>query len=59
VAAWFVTQLDAEHVRMWVATAGGVPVGYVSVLAEAWEGHLFCHARAWWEVDQDSRRLAE
>jgi hypothetical protein len=32
VAAWFVTQLDAENVRMWVATAGGAPIGYVSVL---------------------------
>jgi GNAT superfamily N-acetyltransferase len=52
VAAWFVTQLDAERVRMWVATARGEPVGYVSVLVEAWEGHLFCHARAWWEIDQ-------
>jgi ribosomal protein S18 acetylase RimI-like enzyme len=52
VAAWFVTQLDADKVRMWVATAGGLPIGYVSVLVETWEGHLFCHARSWWEVDQ-------
>jgi ribosomal protein S18 acetylase RimI-like enzyme len=52
VAAWFLTQLDDDHVRMWVATAGGASVGYVSVLVKAREGHLFCHARAWWEVDQ-------
>jgi ribosomal protein S18 acetylase RimI-like enzyme len=52
VAAWFLTQLDAESVRMWVATAAGAPIGYVSVLVTAWEEHLFCHARAWWEVDQ-------
>jgi ribosomal protein S18 acetylase RimI-like enzyme len=52
VAAWFTSQLDSDGVRMWVATDGEVVVGYVAVLTESWDEHLFCNARAWREVDQ-------
>jgi ribosomal protein S18 acetylase RimI-like enzyme len=52
VAAWFITQLSSDGVRMWVATVQDDVVGYVAVLTESWNEHLFCHARAWREVDQ-------
>jgi ribosomal protein S18 acetylase RimI-like enzyme len=52
VAAWFATQLERDDMRTWVATVHDVVVGYVAVLTESWDGHLFCHARAWREVDQ-------
>jgi ribosomal protein S18 acetylase RimI-like enzyme len=52
VAAWFITQLDSGNVRMWVATVREDVVGYVAVLLESWDEHLFCRARAWREVDQ-------
>ncbi len=51
VSAWFAACLEADQ-RVWVATASGGLVGYVSVLPQAREEHVFCRARTWWEVDQ-------
>jgi ribosomal protein S18 acetylase RimI-like enzyme len=52
VAAWFAAELDATRVRIWVAATADDIVGYVSVLVETREEHLFCYLRPWWEVDQ-------
>jgi ribosomal protein S18 acetylase RimI-like enzyme len=52
VVARFTSQLGSGDVRFWVATVQGVVVGYVAVLTESWDAHLFCRARAWREVDQ-------
>lgn len=52
VAAWFAAGFDSGSLRAWVAFAGAELVGYVTVLAQQRDEHVFCYARAWWEVDQ-------
>ncbi len=52
VAAWFAAGLDCGSLRAWVAVDGEALVGYVSVLVQTRDEHVFSHARAWWEVDQ-------
>jgi ribosomal protein S18 acetylase RimI-like enzyme len=52
VAAWFATGLDSGSLRAWVAVDGEALDGYVTVLTQERDEHVFCYARAWWEVDQ-------
>jgi len=52
VAAWFAAGLDSGSVRAWVAVGAAELAGYVTVLVQERDEHVFCYARAWWEVDQ-------
>jgi len=52
VAAWFTAGLDSGSLLAWVAVGGEALVGYVTVLVQERDEHVFCYARARWEVDQ-------
>jgi ribosomal protein S18 acetylase RimI-like enzyme len=52
VAAWFESLQADPSARIWIAEAGGVPVGYVLVLLREATENAFIKARRWWEVDQ-------
>jgi GNAT superfamily N-acetyltransferase len=52
VAAWFRGLLESPTVKIWIADAGTVAVGYVSVFWHERAQNPFCRARRWLEIDQ-------
>ena len=52
VAAWFTAGLESGSLLSWVAADRAEVVGYITVLAQQRDAHAFCHARAWWQIDQ-------
>jgi len=52
VAAWFRGLLESPTVKIWIAEASALPVGYVSVFWHERAQNPFCRARRWLEIDQ-------
>ena len=52
VTAWFKGLLEKSTVKIWIAEAGGVPVGYASAFLLERAENTFCRSRRWLEIDQ-------
>ncbi|MGH2404820.1 MAG: GNAT family N-acetyltransferase [bacterium] len=52
VTAWFKGLLEKSTVKIWIAEAGGVPVGYASAFLHERAENAFCRSRRWLEIDQ-------
>lgn len=54
VEAWFNGLIGNGPGRIWVAADETRVLGYAGVIRLDRPGHLFCHARKYWEIDQIS-----
>jgi GNAT superfamily N-acetyltransferase len=52
VAAWFRGLLENPTVKIWIAEAGALAVGYVSAFRHERAQNPFCRSRRWLEIDQ-------
>jgi len=52
VAEWFSSMLQNPGARVWVGEVGGVPAGYVLMIAHDRPENAFCFGRRFCEIDQ-------